>query len=404
MDKIRNLSVRKTILLYMAVALFCSFMITDVIVRIAEQTQMRIWWKYIDKEAYLYLEAAEKKDPGYIVKIPRPSSYEMTQSDVFVSELCDFLESYTVVILSMAGSCGAVFLFYRNKLRKPMEELEKGSKKIAENQLDFSISYENRDEMGQLCREFERMREQLARNNQALWKIVEEEKMLRAAIAHDIRAPLSVLKGYQEMLMEYLPSEDIDLGQAMEMLSESGHQIERMDAFVEAMRKLSSLENRQLTPESISAGQLEKEIQGELAILEKEYGKQCVLLASESKEEFYGDKEVILEVTENLLSNALRYGKQQITIAVNIGYAKLSICVMDDGDGFREEAEKITEAFYGQNVKDSLKHAGLGMYISRLYCEKHGGKLVLGNEEQGGAVVTAIFRQIAYANGSILKN
>ena len=120
-----------------------------------------------------------------------------------------------------------------------------------------------------------------------------------------------------------------------------------------------------------------------------------MLLASESKEEFYGDKEVILEVTENLLSNALRYGKQQITIAVNIGYAKLSICVMDDGDGFREEAEKITEAFYGQNVKDSLKHAGLGMYISRLYCEKHGGKLILENDEQGGAVVTAIFRRIA---------
>ena len=67
---------------------------------------------------------------------------------------------------------------------------------------------------------------------------------------------------------------------------------------------------------------------------------------------------------------------------------KLSICVMDDGDGFREDAEKITEAF-------SLKHAGLGMYISRLYCEKHGGKLVLGNDEQGGAVVTAIFCRIA---------
>ncbi len=393
MDKIRNLSVRKTIFLYMAAALFCSFLLSDVIVRIAERTQMRIWWNYIDKKAYV--EAAEKKAPGYIVKIPRPSSYEMTQADIFVSELCDFLETYAVLILSMAGSCGAVFLFYRNKLREPLEELAKGSKKIAENHLDFSICYENKDEMGQLCKEFERMREQLARNNRAVWQTVEEEKILRTAIAHDIRAPLSVLKGYQEMLMEYLPGEDIDVGQAMEMLAESGRQIERMDAFVEAMRKLSSLENRQLTPGSISAGQLAKDLQGELAILEKEYGKQCMLQASESQEEFYGDKEVILEVTENLLSNALRYGKQQITIMIKIGYAKLSICVMDDGDGFREEAEKITEAFYGQNVKDSLKHAGLGMYISRLYCEKHGGKLVLGNDEQGGAVATAIFRRIA---------
>ena len=87
--------------------------------------------------------------------------------------------------------------------------------------------------------------------------------------------------------------------------------------------------------------------------MEKEYGKQCMLQVSESKEEFYGDKEIILEVTENLLSNALRHGKRQIIIMVKAGYEKLSICVMDDGDGFREDAEKITEAFYGQNVKDS---------------------------------------------------
>ncbi len=393
MEKIRNLSVRKTILLYMAVALFCGFFLSAAIGRIVERTHMHIWWKYVDKEAFF--EAVEKEGPYYKAEIPRPSSYEMTPSDLFLSEFCDFLETWTVVILSMAGSCGTVFLFYQNKLRKPLEELAGGSKKIAENQLDFCISYENQDEMGELCREFERMREQLARNNQAVWRTIEEEKMLRAAIAHDIRAPLSVLKGYQEMLTEYLPGEDMDMGQAMEMLSECGRQIERMDAFVETMRKLSSLENRRLTPGNISAGQLERDIQGELAVLEKEHGKQCMLQVSESKEEFYGDKEIILEVTENLLSNALRHGKRQITIMVKTGYAELSICVMDDGDGFREDADKITEAFYGQNVKDSLKHAGLGMYISRLYCEKHGGRLVLGNDERGGAVMTAIFRRIA---------
>ena len=393
MEKIRNLSVRKTILFYMAIALFCSFFLSAGIVEIAERTHRHIWWKYVDQDAYF--EAVEKEGPNYIAEIPRPSSYEMTPFDNFVSELCDFLGTWTVLILSMAGSCGAVFLFYQNKLKKPLEELAIGSKRIAENHLDFHISYENKDEMGQLCREFERMREQLARNNQAVWRALEEEKMLRAAIAHDIRAPLSVLKGYQEMLMEYLPGEDVDMEQAMEMLSESGRQIERMDAFVETMRKLSSLENRRLAPEHISAGQLAEDIQRELAILEKEYGKQCMLRASESEEEFYGDKEIILEVTENLLSNALRHGKRQITIMVETGYAKLSICVMDDGEGFREDAEKITKAFYGQNAKDSLKHAGLGMYISRLYCEKHGGKLVLGNDEQGGAVATAIFRRIA---------
>ncbi len=392
MDKIRNLSVRKTILFYMAVALFCSFLFSAVIVRTAERMQMCIWWNYVDQEAYF--KAVEEEGSYYIANIPRPSFYRMTQTDYFISECCDFLQTYAVLILSMVGSCAAVFLFYRNKLRKPIEELAQASKKIAENHLDFHLVYENKDEMGILCKEFERMREQLARNNQILWRMIEEEKILRAAIAHDIRAPLSVLKGYQEMLMEYLPSADIDIEQAMEMLSESGRQIERMDAFVEAMRKMSSLENRELKAENISGKQLEEDIRAELAVLEKEYGKHCILQVPETKERFFGDREIILEVTENLLSNALRYGKQQIGIMVTIGYSELSICVRDDGDGFREDAEKITKAFYGKNLKDSLKHAGIGMYISRLYCEKHGGTLILRNDEQGGAEVTAIFCRI----------
>ncbi|MBD5473074.1 MAG: HAMP domain-containing histidine kinase [Lachnospiraceae bacterium] len=393
MDKIRNLSVRKTIILYMAVALICSFFLSAFIVRITSRTQMLVWWNYVDEEAYF--KEVESNGPDHVTDIPRPGVYEMTQSDHFVSELCDFLQTYTILILSMAGSCAAVFLFYRNKLKNPIEELALASKKIAGNNLDFNITYENKDEMGVLCMEFERMREQLARNNRILWKNIEEEKMLRAAIAHDIRSPLSVLKGYQEMLMEYLPSEDIDMEQAMEMLSESRHQIERMDTFVETMRKMSSLENRKLAAGEISAGQLKTDIQAELAILEKDYGKQCILQVPASNEIFCGDKEIVLEVLENLLSNALRYGKQQVEIMVRVGYSELSIYVRDDGEGFQEDAEKITEAFYGQNVKDSLKHAGIGMYISRLYCEKHGGKLILENDEQGGAVVTAIFRRIA---------
>ena len=393
MDKIKNLSVRKTIFLYMAAALFCSFLLSAVLVRIARRAQMHIWWNYVDQEAYF--EAVEREGPYSITDIRRPENSKMTPSDLFVSELCDFLQTYAILILSIGGSLGAVLLFYHIKLKKPIEELEQASKKIAENHLNFTIHYESRDEMGTLCREFERMREQLARNNQILWRTIEEEKMLRAAIAHDIRAPLSVLKGYQEMLTEYLPDADMDMDQAMEMLRESGRQIERMDAFVEAMRKMSSLESRELAPEDISAGQLKEAIRAELSIVEKEFQKQCTLEVPESEERFCGDKEIILEVTENLLANALRHGKQQIAILVKTGYSELSICVRDDGDGFGEDVEKVTEAFYGRNVKDSLKHAGIGMYISRLYCEKHRGKLVLGNEEQGGAVVTAIFRRIA---------
>ena len=138
------------------------------------------------------------------------------------------------------------------------------SQRIADNDLDFRITYENRDEMGHLCHEFDRMRGQLEENNRKLWRMIEDERELRSAIAHDIRSPLSVLKGYQEMLIDYLPDGTIDREKAVEMLQEGMKQIRRMDVFIDSMQKMNSLEHRTLKAEQISPAQLEKDIQREL--------------------------------------------------------------------------------------------------------------------------------------------
>lgn len=390
-DKIRNLSVRKTILLYLAVSLTVSFLLSACAVAAASDMQEKIWWKYIDENAYFSAVALEKNE--YITVIPRPDSAEMSRLDHVLSEACDFLQTYSVLIFSIAGSCGAVLLFYRHKLKAPLEELEAASKRIAKNELDFRITYENRDEMGHLCREFDRMRGQLLENNRNLWHMLEEERALRSAIAHDIRSPLSVLKGYQEMLLDYFPDGTISREKTVEMLREGMKQLRRMDAFIDAMQKMNSLRQRQLKGDEISLPRLEQELRSEFAILGKE--KRICLSASAAAESFCGDLEVILEVMENLLSNALRYAKEEIHVCVRLTPQELTLSVQDDGSGFQEDAEKITSAFHQQNIKDSLTHTGMGMYISRLYCEKHGGRLLLENRESGGAIVTAVFHRIA---------
>lgn len=392
MDKIKNLSLRKTIVLYMIISLIISYFLSAFIVGIAVTIQNQVWWKYVDHEKYF--EMTEGEGVRYVTNIPRPNAYEMEQFDYHVSEVCDFFQTYTVLIVSVAGSMIAVFLFYKHKLKNPIEELEMASQQIGHNNLDFHITYENKDEMGRLCQKFERMREQLVENNHQLWKMIEEEKVLRAAISHDIRSPLSVLEGYQEMLSEYLPNKEINIDQALEMVSESRKQIERMDVFVETMRKMSSLDARELRIEEITHEQLKADIQTELNVLEKKSGKSCDLKFVIKDESFAGDKEVILEVTSNLLSNALRYAKTKVKIAVYFTYSELRISVKDDGIGFTADKEKVTNLFYQKNVKDSLKHTGIGMYISRLYCEKHGGQLLLDNEEHGGAIITAVFHRI----------
>lgn len=392
MGKLRNLSIKKTIFVYMLTCLLCSCFLSAFITRFATHIQNDIWIKYVDLDSYI--EAQRTENSNYLAVLPRPSASVMSSRDHFISELCDVLYTYSVLVVSIVGSGVAIFLFYHNKLKTPLDELKKASKRIAQNDLDFSITYKNQDEMGQLCREFERMKHQLMLNNQKLWKKLEEEKILRSAIAHDIRSPLTVLKGYQEMLLEYVPNQVFTTEKTVEMLSEGMKQIGRMDVFIETMRKMSSLEGRELKSSEITSSHLKEDMQGEITILSNEAGKRATFMIEDTNAVFYGDKEIILEVTENLISNALRYATEEIKIEVRIMEEKLAVCVGDDGNGFTEDGDTITKAFHQKNIKDSLEHSGLGMYISRMYCEKHNGNLVLENSETGGAVVTAIFGRI----------
>lgn len=392
MDRIRNLSVRKSIVFYMAVSLLCSFLLSALVIRIASDIQEEIWWGYADKNQYY--EIAQGEGGRYILSVPRPSGAEMTRRDRFLSEACDFLQTYATLVLSVLGSCAAVFLFYRNKLKRPIEELDLASKNIAANNLEFHISYENADEMGRLCQEFERMRKQLAENNQKLWRMVEDEKALRAAIAHDIRSPLSVLKGYQEMLLEFVADDTADKEQILSMLSAGMGQIGRMNDFIEIMRRISGLEAREVHAEEIDLRAFTQEVEGEINILGREAGKQYEIQTDFTDQRFVGDKNLILEVVENLLSNALRYAEETVKIAMAKAGDELTITISDDGQGFLENPKKVTKAFSRPNLQDELGHFGLGMYLSKLYCEKHGGKLLSGNQQSGGAFVKAIFKSV----------
>ena len=74
MDKIRNLSLRKTIVLYMIVSLIVSFYLSALIMRMAATIQDDIWWKYVDQEKYF--EMAERECRKYMTHLPRPNSNE----------------------------------------------------------------------------------------------------------------------------------------------------------------------------------------------------------------------------------------------------------------------------------------------------------------------------------------
>ena len=289
-------------------------------------------------------------------------------------------------------------LFYKRELEMPIGVLMEASDKISENCLDFEMVPVKNNELGRLCQSFEDMRLALYENNRELWHTLEERKRLNAAFSHDIRTPLSVLKGYQEMMHNYVPEDKFSKEQMMEMIETMGGQIERLENYTRKMSAVQKLED--IVPECsrVSLEELAGQCRESGALLAEnlEFDMYCDTAAGQVAENLHLDRELFLEVFENLVSNAVRFAKRGISVTLQQEDGKrLLLTVEDDGTGFSAEAlQKAAEPFYGSE-KDGKVHFGLGLYICKVICEKHGGKLLLENRSFADAVcggrVTAVF-------------
>ena len=203
MDKInrpvRNLSLRKSFILYVVVFAMLALVLSIMTISICDKTADKIRSTYppSGEKYYLTNEQGEQLGDGaYIGNALVP----LSKHDERMIALLEVFPTIAVAVYSALCIIAAALLFYRNKLKKPLAELMAASEKISNNDLDFSIEYDSKDELGQLCTSFEIMRTALANNFTEMWRQVEERKQLNAAFAHDLRTPLTVLKGYNEML------------------------------------------------------------------------------------------------------------------------------------------------------------------------------------------------------------
>ncbi len=291
-------------------------------------------------------------------------------------------------------------IFYKRKLEKPLKLLMEASEKIANSSLDFQITYQKENELGSLCRSFEKMRNALYQNNQEMWRMLEERKNLNAAFSHDMRTPITVLKGYRDLLAKYIPGGEVSEEKIMEILKLMGGQIDRLENYTQKMSALQKLED--IVPEQKEtdyekfAGKC-REIGDILAD-----GLQTVYV-TDSKHNAAPvniriDEELVLEVYENLLSNAVRYAESKLEIGISISGDMLEISVEDDGKGFTAEAlQKAAKPFYrgekGVENQEERFHFGVGLYICKIICEKCHGELRIENGSRGGKV-TAGFGNI----------
>lgn len=293
------------------------------------------------------------------------------------------------LFFSVTGVLLCGFFFYRHKLSKPLKLLSNATEQIASKDLDFTLSYDNKDEMGGLCRSFEQMRQVLGENNRALWKMLEERKLLQASVAHDLRNPIAIISGYAEYLQMNLPKETFTRERIATIADHIYLSAGRLKKYTDSMRTLNQLEDVEINKKSVSVTEFAHSVTEDFKVVAAGQKLQLEVQSKLPDRVVQLDSDIAYRILENVFVNALRYAREVIMLTFFFENNTLCISISDDGEGFSEEILKAHNRLLTPPT-DSEEHGGLGLPTSRLLARKHAGSIELSNGQIGGAVVKII--------------
>lgn len=302
---------------------------------------------------------------------------------------CGVIMAAFPAVSSIIGILLCGLYFYKRKLAEPLKLLSDATAKIASKDLDFSIQYGFNDEMGALCQSFEHMRMTLYENNKILWKMLEERKLMQASIAHDLRNPIAIIEGYTEYLQLNLPNGKLSIQRILRISDNLNKTAKRLEYYTESIKMINQFEDVKMNPKKTPVLEFLKDIEDDFSIIAS--GSNIQLIVTNNLKDCFVkfDATAVYRILENIFGNAIRFAKEKITISFSTEKQYLIISVSDDGCGFSDDIlENNSNLLLPKPKEDG--HMGIGLTISRILCQKHGGNLELSNNEKNGATVKII--------------
>lgn len=387
MGKIKTKSLRTSMAVTFLITICVIALLSSVTIFAANQVQHEIL-----KKRYMTINSpdfqVDENTGNYILDI---DNNNITWQPLSTWDTVAYYGSYAAMVglpvfYIAVGIGAAAAVYYRKKLRNPITQLQNGVERIQEDNLDFHIEYDGDDELGRLCCSMEKMRRELRQKHKALWESLEQRKLLNASVAHDLRTPITVLKGYLDYLEKNIPQDKLTEDMLLDTVSSMQGAVNRLELYVESVRDIEKIENIEIEKRSENVKLLLNELRSN--VLQLAGNKEIIISNDITVDKIQIDKGVFFRILENLLQNALRYAEKQVSI--NLSHKKdfLILTVKDDGKGFSAaDLEKATTVFYS-NDKEK-QHFGIGLSVCKILCEKHGGLLYVGNQKEKGACVTA---------------
>lgn len=296
---------------------------------------------------------------------------------------------YSLIVLNLVLVCILLTVRFSRRLQKQLVPIMNATEEIASQNLDFEIGQSNIMEFENVLLSFSKMRDNLKKSLEQQWIAEQTRKEQIAALAHDLKTPLTVIRGNIDLLEETPLNKE-----QQEFIKYASLSSEQMEAYIKTLIELSrdSMGHEPLIQPIPFSSFWENLCEQILALCSIRH----INLQTSSDippEYFQGDKILIERSVMNIVNNALEFSPEQSVLRVNSGCDGkfLKICIMDSGTGFSQKALKhAKELFFMDDQSRSSKlHFGMGLYIANHIVEQHHGNVQIQNsvETKGGEVI-----------------
>ena len=308
---------------------------------------------------------------------------------------------FTALVILIFTSVSVGLWIYRS-VATPLVKLRKATQNIKDGNLDFVLDVEGTDEFAELCRDFEEMRRRLKESAEEKLVLDKENKELISNISHDLKTPITAVKGYVEGIMDGVADTPEKMDRYVRTIY---NKTVEMDHLFNELTFYSKIDTNRI-PYTFSKLNVEdyfSDCAEEVGLELETRGIQlCYANYVDSDVQVIADGEQIRRVIHNIISNAIKYmdkGKGMkgiIQIRVKDVGDFVQVEIEDNGKGIAaKDLPYIFDRFYRTDVsRNSAKGgSGIGLSIVRKILEDHGGKVWATSREDIGTIMYFVLRK-----------
>ena len=317
-------------------------------------------------------QASDSSQMVYDISLPQSSS---SQVKLMAK---DMILTATIILVFTALSVG---LWIYRSIAVPLVKLKKATKNIKEGNLDFVLEVEGNDEFSQLCQDFEEMRKRLKESTEEKILMDKENKELISNMSHDLKTPITAVKGYVEGIMDGVADTPEKMDRYVRTIYNKTNE---MDHLINELTFYSKIDTNRI-PYTFSKLNVEdyfSDCAEELGLEMETRGIELVYANYVEKGvQVIADGEQIRRVIHNIVSNAIKYMEKPrgiIQLRVKDVGDFIQVEIEDNGKGIAaKDLPYIFDRFYRTDVSrnSSKGGSGIGLSIVKKIMEDHGGKV-----------------------------